>query len=465
LWTNTVAFQKLQRYAHGDIALEEYLTFIGERRGTGSRALCVYASDGEIFDFRPGRYRTEERLSEGEWARLGAAFSALSSADQTKLVKPSDAFSLTQTEDDTPLRLETAACPVPVKKQRKYNLTRWAVSGRDDIAINAACQRIFAVLERSAGSDADWKMLCHFWASDFRTHITATRWSAYCAELSAAETRLGTVLNAGFAVPLRHNRIEERFIDIETPCVSARLDRRRGLALTRLAFDRDAPIVGGLPHGHFDDIALQADWYTGNCVFEQPGEPKITDLEWADTTHSQTDEADLISGVIATPLGPIRKTLRFWKDQPRVDFDIAFEWAEWGKGSLRIGHITLLPDAFDWNGLTLTTHNGGFTPEHFALHGTNVDHGAPVSSLVSAGCGLGMTEGWAELSDGRRTLRLKVDRETAPLLGLLSHRQVGGSLFCQLALSMLELDDTSRPTPYRKGSRKARFSLTKSGMD
>ena len=30
-----------------------------------------------------------------------------------------------------------------MKKQRKYNLARWAVTGRDNLAINAACQRIY----------------------------------------------------------------------------------------------------------------------------------------------------------------------------------------------------------------------------------------------------------------------------------------------------------------------------------
>jgi hypothetical protein len=40
------------------------------------------------------------------------------------------------------LRLESADCPVPVKKQRKYSLARWAVTGRDDVAVNAACERI-----------------------------------------------------------------------------------------------------------------------------------------------------------------------------------------------------------------------------------------------------------------------------------------------------------------------------------
>ncbi len=42
LWTNTVAFQKLQRFAHGDIALEAYLAAIcSSRRGPRDRARVV----------------------------------------------------------------------------------------------------------------------------------------------------------------------------------------------------------------------------------------------------------------------------------------------------------------------------------------------------------------------------------------------------------------------------------------
>jgi hypothetical protein len=465
LWTNTVAFQKLQRYAHGDIGLDEYLAFVAGKQGPAARTLCIYASDGEIFDFRPGRYRTEERLDDGEWTRLGGAFSALSSENEMRLVTPSEALAATKNPDAQALRLETAACPVPVKKQRKYNLTRWAVTGRDDIGINAACQRIHAALLRDAAPDTDWRALCRLWASDFRTHITQARWDAYCAELSAMEARLGTGINSFPATvppksPVRIDGLERRFIDIETRSVRVRLDRRRGLAITQLAFNGDVPVVGGLPHGHFDDIALQADWYTGDCVFETPGEPKITDLDWAETELWHEARDVLVLGRIQTPLGPIEKTLRFCADEARVDFELAFHWTDWGKGSLRLGHVTLLPAAFDWERLALTTHNGGFAAERFALAGTELEHGAPVSFLVSAGCGLGMTEGWAELSDGRRGVRVTVDRETAPLLGLLTHKRTGGSLFCQLALSMLELDDTRRPTPYRNIARRARFSIT-----
>ena len=76
---------------------------------------------------------------------------------------------------------------MPVKKQRKYNLSRWAVTGRDDIAINAACERIYRGMADGQASDADWKELCALWASDFRTHITEKRWNGYCARLAEAE--------------------------------------------------------------------------------------------------------------------------------------------------------------------------------------------------------------------------------------------------------------------------------------
>ena len=47
-----------------DIALETYAGFVRGKHGGGRRALCLYASDAEIFDFRPGRFRTEEKLSD-----------------------------------------------------------------------------------------------------------------------------------------------------------------------------------------------------------------------------------------------------------------------------------------------------------------------------------------------------------------------------------------------------------------
>jgi hypothetical protein len=461
LWTNTVAFQKLQRFVHGDITLDAYCDYVSSRRGDATRTLCFYSNDAEIFDFRPGRFRTEEALSgPSEWLRLAQVFAWAQNEPGSQLVAPSEALTLTgYPHANQKLRLESASCPVPVKKQPKYNLARWAVTGHD-LAINAACERIYRGLVDSDAGDAAWRELCYLWSSDFRTHITEARWSAYRGRLARAEGRWAAKI-ADTPHTASGQKIFARHIDVRTPAVAARLDRRRGLAIDSLRFAGHArAALGGLPHGYFDDIALQADWYTGDCVFEAPGEHKVTDLEWCEAHITAELNGDsLVSARIETPKGPIAKRMRFHADEPRVDFDLGFNWSDWGKGCLRVGHITLLPEAFDWSRLRLTTHNGGKDCETFSLNASRVEHGAPVSFLVSSSYGLGMTEGWADIGDDNTRLRIEVDRQTAPLLGLLTHRRVGGSLFCQLALSALELDETRKPAAYRDGPRNVRFSI------
>ncbi len=459
IWSNTAAFQQLQRLAHGDIAQDAYLRFVRGKRGEQPRALCLYASDAEIFDFRPGRFKTEEKLStQSEWERIDRAFAGL----DHPLQKPSAVLALRGAE--APLKLESAACPVPVKKQRKYNLARWAVTGRDNTAINAACQRVYEGM-LAAQTGQDWKELCYLWASDFRTHLTQKRWDAYCERLAAAEARWRKPAPAAFAMPSSAPQTE-RHLTIATPSLQAMLDRRRGLAIESLQFiGQSRAILGGLPHGFFDDIALQADWYSGDCVFEAPGEHKLTDLEWCEAHIAADANGDVLAHArIDTARGTIEKRLRFCAGSPRVEFDLSFDWPDWSKGVLRLGHFTLLPDAFDAGALELVTCNGG-AAERFPLTGQRVDHGAAVSFLVSSSHGLGLSEGWAELSDGHTGLRITVDRATAPLLGLLTHRRAKAagreSLFCQLTLSALELDDTSKPSPYRAGPRRFRFSVEK----
>ena len=460
IWTNTVAFQKLQRLAHDDITLDDYLGFVAGQCGESDRTLCLYASDAEIFGFRPGRYRTEEANQGGrEWQRMDEALAGVAALKGVKLVRPSETLKVKTTSGNQMLRLETAAYPVPVKKQRKYNLTRWAVTGRDDIGVNAACQRIYAALKNRGGDD-DWRELCRLWASDFRTHITEQRWQRFTRDLAAMEEKLGTAAAPSFP-SITGEPVEDRTITIETPTIRAELDRRRGLAIRHAAFAPDfAPLIGGIAHGHFDDIALQADWYTGDCVFEAPGEPKVTDLEWATTRIAHDPDGKVrVLGEIATPQGPIRKLLTFHATSPQIDFDLEFDWQAVGRGSLRLAHVTLLGEAFDDDSLSFAAHNGGRTPDRFALKDQSVEHGAPVSFLVSASCGLGMTEGWLELADKSHRIEVLVDREAAPLIGLINHRRSSGKLFCQAMLSALELDDTRKPAPYREGPRRFRFSI------
>lgn len=468
LWTNTAAFQQMQRFVYDDISLESYLRFVRGRRAMSTRALCLYASDAEIFDFRPGRFRTEEKMSEtgSEWSRFDKALRAVRQETGINLIGPSHVLKLVDREGGgNLLQLESAACPVPVKKQRKYNLARWAVTGRDNTAINAACERIYRGMTCGTATNADWKELCYLWASDFRTHITQNRWLALCERLEAAERKWSANPVPATILP-PDEPSTERHINVETPFISARLDRRRGLAIERLRFDtNEHAIIGGLPHGYFDEIGLQADWYSGNCVFEAPGEHKVTDLEWCEARLQRLPDGGTIAHArTQTPNGIIEKQMTFHGTARRIDFDVTFHWDTWDVGTLRLGHFTLLPDVFALDRLKIATTNGGGR-ETFSLAGHRIEHGAPVSFLVSSSYGLGMTEGWAEIGDDRTKLRIEVDRSSAPLLGLLTHRPAkrptnSSSLFCQLQLSAMELDDTRKPASYRAGPRRFRFSIS-----
>src|SRR6201999_1856168 len=161
----------------------------------------------------------------------------------------------------------------------------------------------------------------------------------YCTDLKAMEARLATTPPTGLPAP-KGDSVEDRFIEIDTPTVKARLDRRRGLAIVSASFAPDfKPLIGGIPHGYFDEIALQADWYTGDCVFEAPGDHKVTDLEWCEARIEKMQNGTVIAHArIETPKGIIEKQMHFSAVERRIDFDISFHWSDWGKGVLRLGH-------------------------------------------------------------------------------------------------------------------------------
>ena len=99
----------------------------------------------------------------------------------------------------------------------------------------------------------------------------------------------------------------------------------------------------------FDDIALAADWYTGDCVFEAPGEHKVTDLEWCEAQIARKTNGDVMAFArIETPKGPIEKSLRFRRGRAAGRI----------RSRLRLGRLgqrracgwaisPCLPDAFD----------------------------------------------------------------------------------------------------------------------
>jgi hypothetical protein len=456
LWNKSIAFQKFQRYAHGEMNIDEYLGYLDAQSTDISGVFPLYGNDAECFDFRPGRFMTEAPLAdEGEWARIDALIGHLKKSDRYQFISPSDALTfLTNPLGGNELSLQSASQPIPVKKQDKYNPIRWGVSGRDDLEINTSCWRLYEALSASPSTtDDDWRELCYLWSSDFRTHITEPRWHAYRTRLNEA---LGKWKVAHKELPVQVSSTAEsrpevtqdkRAIRIRGRRLDVALNLRKGLVIDHFIDHSvsDEKLFGTIEHGYFDDISLGADFYTGHLVFEAPGKPKATDLAPCEPSVNWEGSILTIAASLPSSIGPIEKIWRIDDAAGTLELQLQLNVPAPAQGSLRLGHVTLNPEAFDADSLCFRTNNGGSLAETFSLSDQPVQHGRPVSFLVSANQALGMTEGWIELGDARHCVRIDVDKGAAALLGLVTFQTAAPDYFFRLALTAKELDDTAKP--------------------
>ena len=456
LWSESVAFQKFQRYAHGEMTEADYVKFVAEAIAHEGGAMMLYANDAEVFDRRPGRFAAEPELVEREWDRIADALCAVDAAGLGKPALPSDVLALLELErSGQSLVLEAPDQPIPVKKQDKYNISRWAVTGRDDIGINTRCWRIYDALRSSGNRNPeDWRELCILWASDFRTHITDSRWQGMRARLAATEQRIemaaSPVSLAPRACPTAElpNGVERdgHLLTIFSGELEVVLNVRRGLAITSFIDHSIAEqsLFGTIEHGYFEPIQLSVDWYTGNLVQEAPLREKVTDLEPMTPLFSVTSDVVTVRGSCTTALGTIEKAVAIDPRAGAVEISWTLRWHELPAGSLRLGHLTLNPEAFDADTLWFATHNGGASLERHRLTGMSIDHGAPVSALVSAGQGLGVTEGLLLVGDTQRVVRAEIEQRLACPLGLVTFQPVGNLFFLRCSFSLTESDETRR---------------------
>jgi hypothetical protein len=272
LWSDSLLFQKLQRYAHGDSRLTDYIDFFKKRALVAKRPLAIYCNDVEIFDYRPGRFREERPAhEEGEWNRLERLLMTLTVQEKVQWLSPSDALAESlQAVTHEVKTLTSIAQPIPVKKQAKYNISRWAITGRNDLWINTLCYRIANALHGST-DQVYWRRLLELWASDIRTHIEKKRWQQACVDLVALATELRVSFDYGTEKSLPVDSALEDLVlspfeiiqDCETILLTVKtahleviFNLRRGLAIHSLAFKTHdfTPIIGTIPHGYFDSI-------------------------------------------------------------------------------------------------------------------------------------------------------------------------------------------------------------------
>lgn len=464
LWTDSILFQKFQRFSHGDIRLNEYVDYFQHRMSESNSPVSVYANDAEIFDYRPGRFLEEPQLHhEGEWNRIGVLLAAIKEQPDVSWLSPSESLkNQCKGKEIVPEKLTSAKLPIPVKKQAKYNVSRWAITGRNDLWINTLCHRIFLQLKKSGGlGDASsQRRLCEFWSSDLRTHITTNRWKkaeqgvvewakelGVSAAVGAEYLPLPAALISPLVTPIDGFHVEldpeNILLKIQTNDVHVELNLRRGLAIHSLAFrEHDfISLIGTLPQGYFHSIELGADFYSGGSVVELLTEhQRITDLERVTPLYWLEGNNFHVRGEVETPKGKIVKEFCIAKVGGSVSASTFFP--DWGKpyGSVRIGTLTLLPDAF--NGpLRIGYTVGGKEAEEFLIN-EDVAHQQPASSFVTASSGLSGEGGEIHMGDDDKRIVVTWSPSECAVFPMMAHTNCPPSALTRLSFSLCEIDET-----------------------
>jgi len=465
LWSDSMLFQKVQHYAHGDMLIDDYLNYVKKRIGGGETIFPIYGNDAEVFDYRPGRF-SEERPThpEGEWQRINNLLVSLSTDLKIEWISPSEALKLNdQTTSPNIASLTSLAHPIPVKKQAKYNIARWAVTGRDDLWLNTMCHRISKYLIQYNNNPEDWRELCELWASDLRTHITQKKWIKVKEKLTAVlnkhnidsyfgvsqklfkknDSLLSVIGSYGDAqISLDRDKI---FLNISTANINITLNLRRGMTIHSLAFASHGakPVIGNLPHGYFSSILLGFDFYTGGVVIELPLERRrITDLERVTPFFSLSKNGDIeICAEIVTELGSINKTIKISASNENIS--LAYNFENWDNviGSVRLGNITML-NKFDKDVVILTS-NGGGEEDSFILD-EEIDHTLPSSTIVSSSSGIGATNGQICLTSMQKNIYIQWDPSECAVMPMMKYVISKPSSLFRIFFSMKELDDTAK---------------------
>jgi len=473
IWADTIAFQKFQRYAHGEYPIIEYLNYLEKRHIDDGRYFPLYLNDVEIFDYRPGRYHTEPKLGKvSEWDRIIDLYKKLSDEKWVSFILPSQILDMPKNEKCFhEIKLESPEQPIPVKKQEKYNINRWALTGKDDLGINTKCYQIYERLKcKNNENQSDWKELCYLWSSDFRTHITEKRWEKYQKRLKTAnDNAIAEKINLSsskalpLSIPFYKYGVkcseDENTIVIENERIRLVLDKSRGMSISRCILKdlSDKSLFGTLGHGYFDDISFAEDYYSGNAVIERLGQHIITDLDevlpkvflnesglvfrsrqqtetyWGNVRTQQ--KISFVSNLVLEEKG-----IRFYKT---ILFQDDIWWRAFlGMAVIRPFSITFNPEAWDLRTLYYKTHNGGNYYEIFHLDGKGFNQGNIYSTLISSMHGLGTTDGVIVIGDKDKSITLKCNMAKLAIIPSVVFNSQDNKYFFRVQYSAREVDET-----------------------
>ena len=455
VWSDSILFQKFQRVIHGGLSLNEYIDYVSQKMDKDFRWLPIYTNDVEIFNFRPGRFKEEAAIATDEWSAIRNVI------EELKATLNLDFRHLAESNSPTgkTLYLDRPQMPVAVKKQPKYNITRWAVTGRSDSELNAYC---YSELKKLKDGDTDshtrdWERLCYLWSSDFRTHIHESRWSELEELLDSHSQKqtfdwvmdphasLGANVSSDFDTA-SHGDVVKRegsMLAVSTSKVRMVMNVAKGGAIEEIGFKRHdfMASIGSFVHGALDEIDHAADFYSGSVLVEDfELRQRYTDYQNVDPViYIDESYVNIFFRMYLGGIAVVKKVsvglntevikTQFWSEEFPV-----------GHRIIRVGNFLFMNDD---NNIHIEASTGGVGPDVFVID-DEFDHTASVSSFVSARTGFCAPEECLKIGAKTHKIKFEWDNSIGYLFPMMKHIRIGEKFFTRLIFSKSELDDTSR---------------------
>ncbi|MDF1878202.1 hypothetical protein JHD46_00960 [Sulfurimonas sp. SAG-AH-194-C20] len=454
LWTDSLLFQQFQRVVHQEIEIQQYELLIDKYHKLGYIALPLYSSDLEIFNYRPGRFETEALISTDEWERISFILQRLQKKATFYLPSEILASSLNK---NVALLLTSAAFPIIVKKQTKYSLSRWSACGRGANQINTLCLNYYQNMK----DDKSLKTLLQYWGSDYRTHITHTKWNnalkfldvpkqSTFNEIQILENDISLKKQAGSLI-------------FEKGGYKINFNLNKGLALDSIVKDNILLPFGTVHHGELDYIINTADFHTSTTIIESAELKRVSDLVAIKTYSFNKIAPNIYTLSTSIRMKNIALETKTWTidiQNSTLSLDISLQLSDFVNGTIRAGTFTLLKQKKD-QGLWYECKNGGDTYERFYFNDKQeINHSHAKSLIQSSNAGLGVTNGILRFGNTHKTLvQLTIDTKVSSPFVMLQNSYDSEYYLTRVFFSLQELDDTLKESPNRDFKLKYTFDI------
>ena len=464
VFASSFLFQQFQNCIYGDISFNKYIDILKNYRKEKKFITPIYSGDAEVFNFRGSRFSAERPKTYDEWSRVYKLLKLIKKELKLdfRLIKD------LKTKNKKHIsQLTNSKNPIIVKKQPKYNISRWAVTGRSDQSINTSCYKIFKnkkIIIKKIGNKKFYETLLDLWSSDYRTHITKKRWKQLQLNLkNLLKLTKRKQENQGYTYKsIKNNKNinsdkENTILFINTDKIKISLNLKRGLAIDQLAFKSHnfQPSIGTMHRDKMKSSNEGADFYSGNMTHEIINTmTKITDLNPVIPKIYENKNQINIYSTQKFQDGKLKKIIEIFKTSEKINLISEYEWNKKNIGSLRMNNITFLN--IHGKIVNFACKNGGKNLQKFYLK-DYFDQSLPPTKFVSLSSGLGCTDSKLLFKIGKNPVNFEWDNSQNYVLPVLQFKKIKNQKLLRIFFSNQEYDETSH---LRKTLNKFKLKIT-----